>query len=124
MITMMWRSFRIKYEQMQAPYQAMFSQILIDSISMEHHEEVVTHNAQYGFIRAGWGHSPLRFTFALPRLTLTLLGETYATLAAFGETIGANHPETPGTVPDLERLSRVPPGNGNLPRLSRNSMNP
>ena len=38
--------------------------------------------------------------------------------------IGANCPETPGTAPDLERLSRVPPGNENLPRLSRNSMNP
>ena len=25
--------------------------------------------------------------------------------------IGANRPETPGTIPDFERLSRVPPGN-------------
>ena len=38
--------------------------------------------------------------------------------------IGANCPETPGTVPDLECLSRVPPGNENLPQLSQNFMNP
>ena len=38
--------------------------------------------------------------------------------------IGANCPEPPGTVPDLEGLCRVPPGNKHLPRLSRNSTNP
>ena len=38
--------------------------------------------------------------------------------------IGANCPKTPGTVPDLECLSRVSPGNENLPRMSRNSTNP
>ena len=38
--------------------------------------------------------------------------------------IGANRPKTPGTVPDLEHLSRVLPRNENLPGLSRNSMSP
>ena len=33
------------------------------------------------------------------------------------ECIGANRPETPGTVPDLERLSHVPRGNENLSQL-------
>ena len=38
-------------------------------------------------------------------------------------TIGANRPETPGTVPDLEHLSHVSPGNENLPQLSQNFTN-
>ena len=37
--------------------------------------------------------------------------------------IGANPPETPGTVPNLKHLFRVPPRNENLTLLSRNSMN-
>ena len=39
-------------------------------------------------------------------------------------TIGANRPETPRTVPDLERLSCVPPGNEHLPQFSQNSTDP
>ena len=38
--------------------------------------------------------------------------------------IGANRPRTSGTVPDLEPLSRVTPGNDNLPGLSQNSKDP
>ena len=38
--------------------------------------------------------------------------------------IGANRPETPKTVPELERLSRVPPGNENSLWMSRISVNP
>ncbi len=33
--------------------------------------------------------------------------------------IGANRPGTPGTVPDLEALSLVPPGKCYLPEMSR-----
>ncbi len=35
------------------------------------------------------------------------------------QSIGANRPETPGTVPDLEALSLVPPGKCYLPEMSR-----
>ncbi len=35
------------------------------------------------------------------------------------EGIGANRPGTPGTVPDLEALSLVPPGKCYLPEMSR-----
>ena len=38
--------------------------------------------------------------------------------------IGANRPETPGTVTDLEHLSRVLSENEYLPQLSRNFTNP
>ena len=51
----------------------------------------------------------------LTNLTLNAYWPASSTL------IGANRP---GTVPDLEPLSRVPPGNENLPGLSWNSKDP
>ena len=48
---------------------------------------------------------------------------TSSVLSLDYNTIGANRPETPGTVPDLEHLSHVTPGNENLPPLSQNFTN-